>query len=149
MTLMKWFDGQGDGLVIVSLGYSDLLLESLREVARQAEIHTGVIMTGLGSLTKGRIHYVVTNVMPPQDRFVDLPGPLEIVGFSGIIAGYEPHVHIGLQDKDGRSYGGHLEEGCEILTLSEISILRAPHLRLARKLRDGNAIKLLDYESQP
>lgn len=149
MTLMKWFESKAQGLVIVSLGHGDLLLESLCQVAREADIHTGVIMTGSGSLTLGRIHSVVTNDMPPQDRFLDLPGPLEVVGFSGIIAGYEPHVHISLMDASGKFYGGHLEEGCSILTLSEISILRAPDIRIVRKLRDGNAIKLLDWEPQP
>ena len=147
MTLMKWFESKEQGAVIVSLGHGDLLLESLRRVAAEADIHTGVIMTGLGSLTRGRIHWVVTNEMPPQDRFEELEGPLEVVGFSGIIAGYEPHVHISLMTADGKFYGGHLEDGCAILTLSEISILRAPDLRLTRRLRGGNAIRLLDREA--
>ena len=146
MTLMKWFESSEQGVVIVSLGHGDLLLESLRLAASEANIHTGVLMTGLGSLTAGRIHYVITNVMPPQDQFLDLEGPLEVVGFSGIIAGFEPHVHISLMDKDRKFYGGHLEEGCSILTLSEISILRLPDLKLARKLRDGSKISLLDRE---
>ena len=146
MTLLKWFESCDQGVVIVSLGHGDLLLESLRTVAREANIHTGVLMTGLGSLTKGRIHYVVTNVMPPSDQFIDLDGPLEVVGFSGIIAGFDPHVHISLMDKDKNFYGGHLEEGCSILTLSEISILRLPDLKLTRTLRDGSKIPLLDQE---
>lgn len=146
MTLMKWFESQAQGVIIVSLGHDDLLLESLRRVAREAEIHTGVIMTGLGSLTRGRIHWVTTNDMPPQDTFVDLAGPLEVVGFSGIIADYEPHVHISLMTADRTFYGGHLEEGCAVLTLSEISILRTPGIRLTRRLRDDSTVKLLDRE---
>ena len=146
MSKMKWFESKAQGVIIVSLGNGDLLLESLRAVTRAANLHTGVLMTGLGSLTAGRIHYVVTNQMPPQDQFLDLPGPLEIVGFSGIIAGFEPHIHISLMNKNGQFYGGHLEEGCSILTLSEISILRIPDLQLTRRERDGNPIKLLDNE---
>jgi predicted DNA-binding protein with PD1-like motif len=144
MGLMKWFESRGRGVVIISLGYGDLLLESLRQVAKAADIHTGVVMTGLGSLTRGRIHWVATNTMPPQDKFVDLDGPIEIVGFSGIIANYEPHVHISLMLGDGTCYGGHLEDGCAILTLSEISILRLPDLSLTRRPRDGSTIRLLD-----
>jgi predicted DNA-binding protein with PD1-like motif len=97
-------------------------------------------------LTAGRIHYVVSNVIPPRDQFLDLEGPLEVVGFSGIIAGFEPHVHISLMDKDRHFYGGHLEERCSILTLSEISILRLPDLKLTRNMRDGSKIPLLDNE---
>jgi predicted DNA-binding protein with PD1-like motif len=123
-----------------------LLLECLRTVAREANIHTGVLMTGLGSLSAGHIHYVVSNDMPPRDQFLRLPGPLEMVGFSGIIAGYEPHVHIALMDKDGKFFGGHLEEERSILTLAEISIRRLPDLKLTRRPRDGNSINLLDLE---
>jgi uncharacterized protein len=146
MSKMKWFESVQGGVVVVSLGNGDLLLESLRAVAREADIHTGVLMTGLGSLSAGHIHYVVSNDMPPRDQFIKLPGPLEIVGFSGIIAGYEPHVHISLMDKHGKFYGGHLEDQCAILTLSEISIRRLPDLKLTRRPRDGNSISLLDLE---
>ena len=146
MSKMKWFESKESGVVIVSLGNGDLLLESLCQVAREADIHTGVLMTGLGSLSAGHIHYVVSNDMPPRDEFIKLPGPLEIVGFRGIFAAYEPHVHISLMDKDCKFYGGHLEKDCVILTLAEISILRTPDLKLTRRLRDGNAIKLLDSE---
>ena len=146
MSKMKWFESVAGGVVVVSLGNGDLLLESLRAVAREADIHTGVLMTGLGSLSAGHIHYVVSNDMPPRDQFVKLSGPLEMVGFSGIIAGYEPHVHISLMDKDGKFYGGHLEDQCAILTLAEISIRRLPDLKLTRRPRDGNSISLLDLE---
>ncbi|MER3404018.1 MAG: hypothetical protein C4289_01595 [Chloroflexota bacterium] len=50
-----------------------------------------------------------------------------------MIANYEPHLHIGLLDGQRRYYGGHLEDGCRILTLSEFSILRLPGLRLTRR----------------
>ena len=33
MSLMKWFESREQGVIIVSLGYGDLLLESLRQVA--------------------------------------------------------------------------------------------------------------------
>ena len=56
----------------------------------------------------------------PPRSLLDLPGPLEVVGFHGVIADYEPHIHISLMDKDLHFFGGHLEEGCSILTLSEI-----------------------------
>jgi predicted DNA-binding protein with PD1-like motif len=146
MSMLKWFESAEQGVVIVSLGFGDLLLESLRQVAREAQVHTGVVMTGLGCLSHGCIHWVATNVVPPRDEFADLEGPLEIIGLSGIIAGHAPHVHIALQDAAGGFHGGHLEEGCAILTLSEISILRTPDLRLTRAVRGSHPIPLLDQE---
>jgi predicted DNA-binding protein with PD1-like motif len=146
MGYLKYFESKGTGLVVVSLGGGDLLLESIREVARQADIHTGVLATGIGSLTYAHIHTVVSNNNPPRDEHLYLQGPLEIVSFSGIIADYEPHIHISLMDPGRRFAGGHLEDGCTILTLAEISILRVSDLRLTRRTRDGSPIRLLDAE---
>lgn len=144
MPYTKYWESKETGVIILSLGAGDLLLESLRQVAREADIHTGVVMTGIGSLTFGRIHSVMTNDMPPKDRYFDLPGPLEIVGFRGIIADYEPHIHISLMDTELRFFGGHLEERCSVLTLSEISIMRVPDLHIVRRIRDGSPFPLLD-----
>lgn len=144
MSLVKYMESPETGVVVVSLGYQDLLLESIRDVCKQADIRNGVLMTGLGSLTHGHIHIVTTNEIPPQNEFMQIPGPLEMVHFSGIIADYEPHIHVSLMDPAGKYYGGHLEEGCSILTLAEISILRMPDLKMTRRTRDGSKIKLLD-----
>ncbi len=134
------------GIVIVALRPGELLLESLVEVARKADIHSGVVLSGIGSLTKARIHTVSSNDYPPENEFIDLAGPLEVVQFGGIIASYEPHVHISLWDREKRFHGGHLEEGCEILALSEISIRRLPRLRLKRRPVDETGIAFLGAE---
>jgi predicted DNA-binding protein with PD1-like motif len=144
MTYLKYWESKETGVVVVSLGNGDLLLESIRQVAREAGIRDGVLMTGIGSLTRGTIHWVSSNDYPPDNEFVTLEGPLEMVSFHGIIADYEPHVHINLMTGDGKYYGGHLEEGCSILTLAEISILRTPDLKLTRNNRDGSKSSLLD-----
>lgn len=143
---MEILEDKESGIVIVGLRRGELILESLREVARQADIHSGVVMTGIGSLTKARIHTVRTNNYPPGDEFVDLEGPLEVVQFGGIIANYEPHIHISLWDVDKQYQGGHLEEGCAVLTLSEISIKRLTGLRLTRRALDESGVKLLTRE---
>ena len=144
MSLVKWWESKEQkGLIILSLGYGDLLLESIEQVIREADIHTGVLLTGLGSLTRGHIHTVVSNEVPPENLFIKIPGPLEVVQFSGIIANHEPHIHISLMDKDGKFYGGHLEPDSQVLTLSEISILRVSDIHLTRRNR-GGPFKLLD-----
>ena len=143
---MEFWEDRPTGIVIVLLRRGDLVLESLNEVARAADIHTGVVITGIGSLTRGRIHTVVSNDYPPTDEFIDLEGPLEVVQYGGIIANYQPHIHISLWDRQKRYHGGHLEEGCEVLALSEISIRRCAELRLTRRQRDESGIWLLDKQ---
>ncbi len=95
---------------------------------------TGALLTGIGSLSQARIHTVSTNVNPVENLFLDLEGPLEVTSFTGLIANYEPHIHITMADPQMKMYAGHLEPGCRVLTLSELSILRLPDLRLERRL---------------
>lgn len=143
---MEILEDREAGIVIVGLRRGEKLLESLREVARVADIHSGVVMSGIGSLSRGSIHIVSTNEYPPENTFYDLDGPLEVVNFGGIIAAHEPHIHIGLWDAERHYWGGHLEEGCAVLTLSEIAIRRLPTLRLTRRSLDESGIMLLTGE---
>src|SRR5690606_18610199 len=57
--IMRFYESQETGVVFTLLEPGDLLLESICEVARQANIHTGVLMTGIGSLSKARIHTIL------------------------------------------------------------------------------------------
>ncbi|HEX5417313.1 MAG TPA: PPC domain-containing DNA-binding protein [Chloroflexota bacterium] len=143
---MEVHEDKPSGIVVVALRPGDLLLESLGEVARKADIHSGVVLSGIGSLTHGRIHTVSSNDYPPSNDFIDLEGPLEVVQFGGIIANYEPHIHISLWDRERRFHGGHLEEGCAVLALAELSIRRLPELRLTRRPLDATGIMFLGAE---
>ncbi len=143
---MEILEDKEAGIVIVGLRRGEKILESLQEVARVADIHSGVVLSGIGSVTQARIHTIRTNNYPPGDEFIELEGPLEVVQFGGIIANYEPHVHISLWDANKHYQGGHLEEGCAVLALAEISIKRLPSLRLARRAIDDSGIKQLVAE---
>ncbi len=145
---MRFFESKETGIVFTVLEPGDLVLESIGEVARRAEIHTGVLMTGIGSLSKARIHTVLTNVNPVEELFLDIGGPLEVSNFNGLIANYEPHIHITMVDPQMKIYAGHLEPGCTILTLAEFSILRIPDLPLQRHKmpeRSPYPYRLLDH----
>ena len=137
---MEYFEDKDTGVVVVALQYGDGLLESLREVAKLADIHTGVVLSGIGSLRKGHIHTVVSNEYPPRDEYIKLDGPLEIAQFGGLFANYQPHLHINLMTLERNYLGGHIEDGCEILALSEISILKLRGLKLERKIVDDTPI---------
>jgi hypothetical protein len=142
---MQWWEDRAAGIIIVGLRRDDLLFESLERLAREAELHTGVVMSGIGSLQNASIHTVVSNDYPPREEHIKIDGPLEIVQFGGIIANYQPHIHISLWDSQRNYLGGHLHEGCRVLTLSEISIQRAPGLRITRR-PDAAGVWLLESE---
>jgi predicted DNA-binding protein with PD1-like motif len=56
-----------------------------------------------------------------------------------------------MADPHMKFYGGHLEPGCSILTLSEFSILRIPDTRLHRQVdatRSPYPYRMLDLQDK-
>jgi len=147
---MRYFESKENGIIFTLLEPDDLLLESICELARQADIHTGVLLNGVGSLSKAHIHTVLTNVNPVKELYLDIDGPLEVTNFNGLIANYEPHIHISMATPQMKFYGGHLENGCQILTLSEFSILRISDMHLHRHAnmeRSPYPYRMLDLQN--
>lgn len=131
-------------LVVVRLAYGDLLLESLRDICQAERMRNGVIVTGFGSLTDYSVTGVVAPIFPPR-RFYNrrTPRGVEIIAMSGVIADYHVHCHVVLCDRN-RAFGGHLEEGCRVLSLAEIVLMRMDGVKLARRLDRTTGQKLLE-----
>ena len=130
-------------VIVVRLAYGDLLLESLREICRAEGIRNGVILTGFGSLTDLSVTGVVGPAFPPRRVYNRrAPRGVEIVGMSGVIADYHVHCHLTLCDQR-RAFGGHLEEGCGVLSLAEIALLKLGRLKMKRTLDPKTGQKLL------
>jgi len=141
MSYFRYYQDRKSNAIVVSLGLGDLLMESIKKTAEKLEIHTGIVLTGIGSLTKANFNY--------GGKTYDLDGPFEVTNLCGTIASFEPHIHISMVGADGKFYGGHLNDGCKIYTVAEISILKLDDLQLTRKLRDGSDINLLDNAYNP
>ncbi len=135
--------GRAGEVVIVRLETGELLLESLRALCRRERVRNGVILTGFGSLSASRVTGVTSAAYPPT-RFYDRRSRagVEILALSGVIADYHVHAHMVMCDRR-RAFGGHVEEGCRILSLSEIAIMRVDRIRLRRLLDRRTGQKLL------
>jgi len=119
-----------------------LLLESILDVIKQKKIQDGYVLIGAGSVQTCTYHYVTSTALKPVNAFKTVKGPFEILNASGIIAAGEPHIHITLSSPEKGAFGGHLENGCRILYLAEITILqfRGPALTRAN---NPNGVSLL------
>ncbi|GAB4519241.1 MAG: hypothetical protein Kow0047_30580 [Anaerolineae bacterium] len=106
-------------IVVVRLDSGDDVLQSIRRAVDEHGIRHGVILNGVGSLNRYHIHVVETPELPPRDRFVRGEGPFDITGMSGLILDGRVHAHIAFSN-DERALGGHLEEGCRILTFGVV-----------------------------
>jgi len=136
--------GRAGEVVVVRLSKGDLLLESLRAICRKQKIRNGVILTGFGSLDRSRVTGVVSAAYPAT-RFYDnrSTAGVEILAISGVVADYHVHAHMVMCDRR-KAFGGHVEEGCRVLSLSEIAILRVDRLKLKRVLDPTTGQKLLN-----
>ena len=130
-------------IVVARLAYGDLLLESLQDICQREKIRNGVILSGFGSLTHHAVTGVVGAAFPPR-RFYrrTTPRGVEIIAMSGVIADYHVHCHIVLCDRRG-AFGGHLEEGCRVLSLAEIALMRVDGIKMARRVDPTTGQKLL------
>ncbi|MGH2350667.1 MAG: PPC domain-containing DNA-binding protein [Chloroflexota bacterium] len=141
---MKYWEEQSRGLVVLSLHHGDDVLECVQRAIREVDLDDAVVMTGVGSLQAARIHVIASNNYPPGDTFFDLEGPLEVAQIAGIIGGGVPHLHTTLFDAKHRAWGGHVEPGCRVLTLCELSIQRLTEVRMTRRALDSSGVKVLD-----
>src|SRR4028118_590983 len=92
------------------------LKESLRIFVKQNDIQSGFILTAVGSLKQATLRFAnQNNSQLFEERF-------EIVSLVGTLSIHGIHLHISLSDKNGKTIGGHLDEGCLIYTTAEIVI---------------------------
>jgi uncharacterized protein len=119
-----------------------LLLESILDVIKQKKIEDGYVLIGAGSVQTCTYHYVTSTALKPVNAFKTVKGPFEILNAGGIIAAGETHIHITLASPEKGAFGGHLENGCRVLYLAEITILqfRGPALTRAN---NQNGVSLL------
>lgn len=116
----------------VRLDRGDLLLETIQDVIQRNGIADGAVLTAAGSLQECTFHRVKSLAEKPEDEFITVKEPMEILNINGLIAAGEPHLHMTLSGAHG-AFGGHLENGCRVLYRAELTIAKFSGHQLARK----------------
>jgi uncharacterized protein len=116
-------------LVLIRMDTGDDILGSLTAAIRQHGIKNGVILGEIGSIQSYHIHIVDTMSLPPHDVFLKGDGPFDILSLNGLILDGRVHAHIAFSDTE-KAMGGHLEEGCRILSFSVAYVRETPDLDL-------------------
>jgi predicted DNA-binding protein with PD1-like motif len=117
----------------VLLERDSLLLESILDVIRQKNIQDGQVLVTAGSVQECTYHYVTSTALKAKNAYRTVKGPFEILNAGGLIAAGEPHLHITLSSPEKGAFGGHLEKGCRVLYLAEVTILKYAGPPLTRK----------------
>jgi uncharacterized protein len=92
------------------------LRKSLRNFALEKNIQAGFIITAIGSLKQAKIRFA------NQESSTLLTDKFEILSLNGTIATTGVHLHIAIANSQGKTIGGHLDDGCIIYTTAEIVI---------------------------
>jgi len=126
-------------VITLRLDQGEDVLASIEAVVRKQDIHTGVVLSGIGTLDRARLHHITTTGYPSVNEFPEYEGPIELVTVQGMIADYTPHLHTCISIKE-QTYMGHLEPGCRVLYLAEIAIGRLEGVRLRRVVNPETGI---------
>ena len=129
----------------VVLDRDAMLLESIQDVIREKKIRNGQVLITAGSLQECTFHYVMSTDVKPRDEFKTVKGPFEILSGGGMIAAGEPHIHIAIAQQGQAAVGGHLEKGCKILYLGEVTIMKFAGPALTRK-PNANGVMILQAQ---
>ena len=96
------------------------LMESIRRVCREKNIRAGVILSGVGCISSGRVRDASgVNIRNITEH-------CEIVSLNGTASAARCHIHIALSKEDLSTIGGHLCVGCIINTTCELVIGELP-----------------------
>jgi hypothetical protein len=116
-------------LILVRLNPHEDLLEGLRAAVAEAGITNGPILSGAGSLSRYHVHVVKTTNLPPGDVHFSGEGAYDILTLTGVIIDGRIHAHVTFSNTE-KAMGGHLEEGCEVLTFAIAAIAEMPGVDL-------------------
>lgn len=114
------------------------LKQTLKIFALQENIKAGFILTAIGSLKVATIRFA------NQDTSTVLSEKFEILSLNGTIATTGVHLHIAISDKQGKTIGGHLDDGCIIYTTAEIVIGISEEYAFVRTLDQQTGYKELE-----
>jgi predicted DNA-binding protein with PD1-like motif len=103
------------------------LKKFLTEFASEGPFTGSYIASCVGSLSVANLR------MAQADTHSTMKGPFEILSLNGTLCKDGVHLHLGIADHEGRAFGGHLLDGCLVLTTAEIVIAELTAVSLTRE----------------
>ena len=117
------------------------LKETLNDFIKLNNIQAGFILTAVGSLKQVSIRFA------NQNHSKVIHEKVEIVSLVGTLSTSGIHLHIAISDKEGKTIGGHLDNGCIIYTTAEIVIGTSLEFTFLRTIDEQTGYKELEIIS--
>jgi len=116
------------------------LKTSLKNFVEENNIQSGFILTAVGSLNQATLRFA------NQDNYQVFKEQFELVSLVGTLSLHGIHLHICISDKNGKTIGGHLVEGCIIYTTAEIVIGTSEDFLFMRAVDQNTGYKELEIK---
>jgi hypothetical protein len=123
----------------------DLILESIQKAVDDYGIKNAIITSGIAAAYHMRWHHIKNTDDQPVDLIREHSAPMEVGGISGMVIDGVPHLHCTFSDHE-RAWAEHLEEGCRIQYVGEISMIELLDLDLSR-IPNSNGVKLISKKN--
>jgi len=119
-------------LIVIRMNAGEDLLRALEAAVREQGVRNGVFVGGAGSLSSYRVHVVKTTNLPPGETIFEGEEPLDVLTITGAVLDGRVHAHVTFSNTDNaRGGGGHVHEGCRILTFGLAVLAETPDANLA------------------
>lgn len=145
---MEVIKGKGSyELIFIRFDPGEGILENINKIIKEKNIKTGIVISGIGSLSACRIHGmnagIPPNLLKRHKDYYEIKGTIELSSIQGVIADQKPHLHITVSKGGREVLTGHMEEGCIVFSLAEIVILKTDEINLRRKIHYPEKIEQL------
>ena len=127
------------------MGPGDDILKTIEHVAIEHDVKSGQI-TLIGAVSRAKLGYFDRDSGVYRDFLIERD--LEVVSGMGNISRLEDdsvvvHAHLVVSDEEGRCWGGHLMEGCEVSVTIELVIIET-NADLRRVKDEMTGLNLMD-----
>ncbi len=104
------------------------LKQELVAFAMRESLQAGFVLTCVGSLRRAALRLADRSETTVYDA------KFEILSLVGTLSPDGPHLHVALSDGEGRTIGGHLQDGSLIYTTAEIVVGELDDLMFSRPI---------------
>ncbi|MEL7649907.1 MAG: PPC domain-containing DNA-binding protein [Sedimentibacter sp.] len=148
---MKSAKGKIKNVYAVRLEAGEDVIEGITKVCDQYGIKHGVIVSGIGSLSRASFFDPTPFPDKPHGYGYGNPivmeGGIELISLSGVICENDEknvslHIHGTFADGEGKAYAGHLTDRNHVLITVEIVIGEFEDIYMARKLDKKSGMML-------
>ncbi|HEY8109001.1 MAG TPA: PPC domain-containing DNA-binding protein [Patescibacteria group bacterium] len=92
------------------------LRQEIQKTLIKHDVRAGVVLSGVGGLSKARLR------LAGARQHFDVQDEFEIVSITGTASKNGSHIHLAISFPSGKTFGGHLTEGCIVRNTAEIVI---------------------------